>query len=101
MTITNEQLRHAIELLREAVKSGNVQARTIYDGDEWSRVQTSDTHINIHSVSYRIKPQPREVWLATDRMSRLIEGMEEMPAVVCVTSPLIGKWIKFREVLDE
>lgn len=99
--MTNEKFQKALWLVREAFKSGTVQCCTMYDCD-FSDEKPDAAHVSLHpTVKYRIKPQPREVWLTAESL----DANPHQPVTAWPVDTTIRtggyRWLKFREVLDD
>lgn len=97
--MTNEEFQKALSLVREAFKSGAVQCCTMYDCD-FSDEKPDVVHVSLHpTVKYRIKPQPREIFIA-EHDWRFGADAEDRIGHAYLTPGRGGRWCKFREVLE-
>lgn len=92
--MTNEEFQAHVKALNEASARGDIQFASAARPGEWLAVGGTFIDAKI----YRIKPQPREVWIAEGEFDHgAIEG-----GFVTDTSKFspTTKWRKFREVLE-
>ena len=96
--MTNEELQAAISLINSAYRSGQLQ---YLNGGKWADFHVS-TNGEFLNEEYRIKPQPREVFIAVDDIPK--PGCAGPNCYVMAgdlaTYGWPKKFAKFREVIE-
>ena len=95
---TREEINRRIEIMQAYVDGKEIQRRYTYK-DKW--LDAPDPKFNWSMSNYRIKPEPREIWVVEDKVKRVAYGVhfsEKEAESYAAEEDIVSH---YREVLDD